>query len=75
VLTTGILNLIYLFDPEKIVLGGPLSALFARVEPQVKKALAANRVSGNLAGLVGMFAWAEWAECAPNPARAADELG
>ena len=46
VLTTGILNLIYLFDPEKIVLGGPLSALFPRVEARVKKALAANLLQG-----------------------------
>lgn len=46
VLTTGILNLIYLFDPEKIVIGGLLSALFARIEPKVKKALAANLLQG-----------------------------
>lgn len=46
VLTTGILNLIYLFDPEKIVLGGPLSALFAHVEPRVKKSLASNLLRG-----------------------------
>ncbi|CAM2156612.1 HTH marR-type domain-containing protein [Pararobbsia alpina] len=46
VLTTGILNLIYLFDPEKIVLGGPLSALFPRVEAKVKKSLAANLLRG-----------------------------
>jgi predicted NBD/HSP70 family sugar kinase len=46
VLTTGILNLVYLLDPEKIVLGGPLSALFARVEPKVKKLLSANLLHG-----------------------------
>jgi predicted NBD/HSP70 family sugar kinase len=46
VLTTGMLNLIYLFDPEKIVLGGPLSVLFPRVEANVKKAIAANLLRG-----------------------------
>ncbi|CAG9264500.1 ROK family transcriptional regulator [Paraburkholderia caribensis] len=46
VLTTGFLNLVYLLDPEKIVLGGPLSALFPRVEPKVKKLLATNLLHG-----------------------------
>lgn len=45
-LTTGILNLVYLLDPEKIVLGGPLSALFPRVELRVKKLLSINLLHG-----------------------------
>ncbi|ALL68492.1 Transcriptional regulator/sugar kinase [Paraburkholderia caribensis MBA4] len=46
VLTTGILNLVYVLDPEKIVLGGPLSMLFPRVEQRVKRALANNLMHG-----------------------------
>jgi predicted NBD/HSP70 family sugar kinase len=46
VLATGMLNLVYLLDPEKIVLGGPLSLLFPRVESKVKKLLAANLLHG-----------------------------
>jgi predicted NBD/HSP70 family sugar kinase len=46
VLTTGFLNLVYLLDPEKIVLGGPLSMLFSRVEQRVKRALASNLMHG-----------------------------
>ncbi|WP_162600767.1 ROK family transcriptional regulator [Paraburkholderia sp. C35] len=46
VLTTGFLNLVYLLDPEKIVLGGPLSALFPRVEAKVKKLLATHLLHG-----------------------------
>ena len=46
VLTTGILNLVYVLDPGKIVLGGPLSILFPRVEQRVKRALASNLMHG-----------------------------
>jgi predicted NBD/HSP70 family sugar kinase len=46
VLATGMLNLVYLLDPEKIVLGGPLSLLFPRVESKVKTLLAANLLHG-----------------------------
>lgn len=45
-LTTGMLNLVYLLDPEKIVLGGPLSALFRRIEPRVKQLLATHLLHG-----------------------------
>jgi predicted NBD/HSP70 family sugar kinase len=45
-LATGMLNLVYLLDPEKIVLGGPLSLLFPRVESKVKKLLADNLLHG-----------------------------
>ncbi|MEJ0002741.1 MAG: ROK family protein [Pararobbsia sp.] len=46
VLATGILNLVYLLDPEKIVLGGPLSVLFPRIAPQVRKLLSENLLHG-----------------------------
>jgi predicted NBD/HSP70 family sugar kinase len=46
VLATGILNLVYLLDPEKIVFGGPLSVLFPRVEPKVKQLLSDNLLHG-----------------------------
>jgi len=46
VLATGMLNLVYLLDPEKIVLGGPLSALFPRIEPKVKKLISDNLLHG-----------------------------
>jgi predicted NBD/HSP70 family sugar kinase len=46
VLATGMLNLVYLLDPEKIVLGGPLSILFPRVAPKVKKLLSDNLLHG-----------------------------
>jgi predicted NBD/HSP70 family sugar kinase len=40
------LNLVYLLDPEKIVLGGPLSVLFPRIAPEVDSLLAANLLHG-----------------------------
>lgn len=46
VLATGILNLVYLLDPEKIVFGGPLSVLFPRVELKVKQLLSDNLLHG-----------------------------
>lgn len=46
VLAAGMLNLVYLMDPEKIVLGGPLSVLFPRVEAKVKRLLAEHLLHG-----------------------------
>jgi predicted NBD/HSP70 family sugar kinase len=46
VLTAGMLNLIYLFDPERIVLSGPLSALFPRVKASVTQKLAKHLLHG-----------------------------
>jgi len=46
VLAAGLLNLIYLFDPEKVVLGGPLSLLFPRVRSRVTALVAKNLLHG-----------------------------
>jgi predicted NBD/HSP70 family sugar kinase/biotin operon repressor len=46
ILATGMLNLVYLLDPEKIVLGGPLSVLFPRIAVEVDGLLAANLLHG-----------------------------
>lgn len=46
VLTMGMLNLIYVLDPERIVLSGPLSALFPRVKSTVTRKLAAHLLHG-----------------------------
>ena len=46
VLTMGMLNLIYVLDPERIVLSGPLSALFPRVKTSVTRKLAAHLLHG-----------------------------
>lgn len=45
-LAAGLLNLIYLFDPEEIILGGPLSSLFPLIESQVQLMLKANILYG-----------------------------
>ncbi|MDF0504632.1 ROK family transcriptional regulator [Burkholderia cenocepacia] len=45
-LATGILNLVYLLDPERIVLGGPLSVLFPHVETKVKHLLSDHLLHG-----------------------------
>ncbi|MDR5826195.1 ROK family transcriptional regulator [Caballeronia sp. LZ043] len=46
VLSTGLLNLTYLFDPERIVLGGPLCRLFTKIEARTKRTLASNLLHG-----------------------------
>jgi predicted NBD/HSP70 family sugar kinase/biotin operon repressor len=46
VLATGMLNLVYLLDPEKIVLGGPLCVLFPRIEQKVKKLISDHLLHG-----------------------------
>ncbi|WP_167387593.1 ROK family protein [Paraburkholderia susongensis] len=46
VLATGMLNLIYLLDPDRIVLGGPLSVLFPHVEAKVENLLSAHLLHG-----------------------------
>jgi predicted NBD/HSP70 family sugar kinase len=45
-LSAGLLNLIYLFDPEEIILGGPLSSLFPLIESQVQVMLKDNILYG-----------------------------
>ena len=45
-LATGMLNLIYLLDPGKIVFGGPLSILFPRIESRVQRLLSDNLLHG-----------------------------
>jgi predicted NBD/HSP70 family sugar kinase/biotin operon repressor len=52
VLSTGLLNLIHILDPQRIVLGGPLAILYPRVEKRVQEALALNLVHGfNVPGI------------------------
>ena len=46
VLGVGLLNLIHILDPERIVLGGPLAILYPRVEQCVKEDLKRNLVHG-----------------------------
>jgi predicted NBD/HSP70 family sugar kinase len=46
VLAAGLLNLIHILDPERIVLGGPLAVLYPRVEEHVKATLALHLVHG-----------------------------
>lgn len=45
-LATGLLNLIYLLDPEHIVLGGPLSVLFPRIHARVNHILSGQLLYG-----------------------------
>ncbi|WLI77561.1 ROK family transcriptional regulator [Kosakonia sp. H02] len=45
-LSAGLLNLIYLFDPEEIILGGPLSSLFPLIASQVQVMLKENILYG-----------------------------
>ena len=46
VLAAGLLNLIHILDPQRIVLGGPLAVLYPLVEQRVKTALALHLVHG-----------------------------
>lgn len=46
VLSTGLLNLIHILDPQRIVLGGPLAVLYPRVEKRVRETLALSLVHG-----------------------------
>lgn len=45
-LAAGLLNLIHILDPERIVLGGPLSLLFPQVEERVKQLLQSHLLHG-----------------------------
>jgi predicted NBD/HSP70 family sugar kinase len=45
-LSTGLLNLIHIIDPERIVLGGPLAVLYPLVAQQVESLLASGLVYG-----------------------------
>jgi len=46
VLAAGLLNLVHIFDPQNIVLGGPLAVLYPRVEKYVRDELASYLVHG-----------------------------
>jgi len=45
-LSTGLLNLIHIIDPERIVLGGPLAVLYPLVAKQVESSLTSGLVYG-----------------------------
>nr|WP_314578116.1 ROK family transcriptional regulator [uncultured Pseudomonas sp.] len=46
VLATGVLNLVYLLNPVKIVFGGPLSVLFPRIRAKVEMLLSQHLLHG-----------------------------
>ncbi|WP_341963770.1 ROK family transcriptional regulator [Pseudomonas sp. RC10] len=46
VLATGLANLVYLLNPEKIVFGGPLSVLFPRITSRVESLLTQHLLHG-----------------------------
>ena len=46
VLAVGLLNLIHVLDPQRIVLGGPLSLLFPHVEARIKGLLQGSLLHG-----------------------------
>jgi predicted NBD/HSP70 family sugar kinase len=53
-LSTGLLNLIHIIDPERIVLGGPLGVLYPLVAKQVESSLASGLVYGFQVPLIGI---------------------